>query len=168
MQRTSEPVSKLVMSRRMLLSAGATCALASTATLAEITGGEATITSGLSPQKQALIRRYYAAWTTNEWHAIDVLLTDDFTFSSPVDDHISKSTFKKRCWDTQHALIQRHDLQHVAGAGEDAFVLYVCHTKSGKAFQNVEYLRLNDRQVEEIECYFGAQNNYPSEVNKHK
>ena len=34
------------------------------------------------------------------------------TFSSPLDDHISKSDFKARCWDTQIAYIDRFDLSN--------------------------------------------------------
>jgi hypothetical protein len=37
----------------------------------------------------------------------DHLLADSFTFSSAAgDDHISKSTFKKQCWDTQERRVE--------------------------------------------------------------
>ena len=96
----------------------------------------------LSPENEEIVRKYYKAWEGKDWHPLDILLADDFTFTSPVDDHISKSAFKKGCWDTQIALIERHDLKQVIAAGNEAFVMYVCHTTSGKAFRNVEYLRL--------------------------
>ena len=36
------------------------------------------------------------------WRTFNALLAEDFTFSSAAgDDHISKSTFKTQCWDTQ-------------------------------------------------------------------
>ena len=158
---------KTAMSRRTLLEAAA-CALATAATIPDIASAHSETGAGLSPQNEQTIRRYYASWEAKEWQPIDVLLTEDFTFSSPVDDHISKSAFKKGCWDTQHALIGRHDLQHVIGEGDEAFVLYVCHTTNGKAFRNVEYLRLKGHQLQAIECYFGAQNNFPSAVSGQK
>jgi hypothetical protein len=57
-------------------------------------------------------------------------------------------------------------LQRVFGSGNEAFVLYVCRTKNGKTFRNVEYFRLKDDKVEAIECYFGAQSSFPSAVSQ--
>ena len=50
------------------------------------------------------------------------------------------------------------------GAGDEAFGKYLCRTKGGKAFRNVEYLRLKDGKVEAIECYFGGAG-FPSAAN---
>jgi ketosteroid isomerase-like protein len=158
---------KTAMSRRTLLEAAA-CALATAGSIPQIASAHAETGSGLSPKTEETIRKYYTAWETKEWHPVDILLADDFTFSSPLDDHISKSAFKKGCWDTQIAFIERHDLKRVLGTGDEAFVMYVCHTTNGKTFRNVEYLRLKDQQVQAIECYFGAQNNFPSAVSGKK
>ena len=149
------------LSRRSMLGAGA-CALAAAAI--PLTAS-ARAQSGLSPKSRETIRKWYAAWEQKDWHPVDTLLTDDFTFSSAAgDDHISKSAFKAQCWQTQIDFIDRFDLQRVFGSGNEAFVMYVCRTKSGKAFRNVEYLRLKGDKVEAIECYFGAQSSYPSAV----
>ena len=92
--------------------------------------------------------------------------TDNFTFTSAAgDDHISKSAFKTQCWDTQAKLIDRSDLERVLGSGNEAFVKYLCHTKNGKSFRNVEYLRVRDGKIEAIECYFGGAG-YPSAASK--
>jgi hypothetical protein len=162
-KREKWTVRKKAMSRRTLIEAGA-CALAAAVTIPEISSAHVERGPELSPKNEETIRKYYAAWETKEWRPMDILLADDFTFSSPVDDHISKSAFKKGCWDTQIAFIERHDLKRVIGTGNEAFVMYVCHTTNGKTFRNVEYLRLRDSQLEAIECYFGAQNNFPSAV----
>ena len=50
------------------------------------------------------------------------------------------------------------------GSGNEAFVKYLCHTKNGKSFRNVEYFRLRDGKVETIECYSGAKSTFPSAV----
>lgn len=122
--------------------------------------------AGLSMTNEELIRKYYGGWEKKDWGLLDALLADNFTFSSAApDDHISKSAFKRQCWNTQSALIEKFDLERVFGAADEAFVKYLCHTKSGKSFRNVEYLRLKDKQVEAIECYFGGPG-YPSATNK--
>jgi ketosteroid isomerase-like protein len=150
------------MSRRTILEAGA-LALAAAATIPQIASARAE--TGLSPKNNETIRKWYAAWEKKDWRPVDNLLTDDFTFSSAAgDDHISKSTFKAQCWETQIDFIERFELQRVFGNGNEAFVMYVCRTKNGKTFRNVEYLRLRDDKVEAIECYFGAQSSFPSAV----
>ncbi len=150
------------MSRRTILETGI-CVLAAASAIPAVAGAHPA--SGLDPKKEETIRKYYAAWEKRDWHPIDVLLADDFTFTSANDDdHISKSTFKARCWESQIDYIAHFDLQQLIGKGNDAFVMYLCHTKNGKSFRNVEYLRLNDDKVESIECYFGAQSSFPSAV----
>ena len=148
-----------------MLEAGA-CALAAAATLPGIASAHAE--TELSPKNEATVRKYYRAWEGKDWRPLDILLADDFTFTSPVDDHISKSAFKTGCWDTQNALIERFDLKRVIATGKEAFVMYVGHTTNGKTFRNVEYLRLRGEQVDAVECYFGAQNNFPSAVSGQK
>ena len=157
---------KTSMSRRTLLEAGA-CALTAAVTIPQIASARAE--TGLSPKNEATVRKWYTEWeTTKDWHPFDVLLADDFTFTSPLDDHISKNAFKAKCWDTQIAFVERFDLKHVIGTGNEAFVMYVGHTTNGKMFKNVEYLRLRGEQVQAIECYFGAQDSFPSAVSGQK
>jgi hypothetical protein len=152
-----------MVSRRSLLGVSA-YALAAAASMPEIASAGAE--AGLSPKNEATVRQWYKEWETTkkDWHPFDILLSDDFAFTSPLDDHINKSAFKQACWDTQIAFVERFDLKHVIGAGNDAFVMYVGHTTNGKTFRNVEYLRLRGEQVQAIECYFGAQLSFPSAV----
>jgi ketosteroid isomerase-like protein len=150
------------MSRRTILEAGA-CAMAAAAGIPQIASAHAE--TGLSPKNDETIRKWYAAWEKKDWRPVDILLADDFTFTSANnDDHIDKSTFKTRCWESQIDFIERFDLKRVFGNGNEAFVMYVCRTKNGKTFRNVEYFRLKDDKVEAIECYFGAQSSFPSAV----
>ena len=154
------------ISRRTVLEAG----VFATAAAAAIPGSAAAhAQTGLSPKNEETIRNYYAAWEKKDWHPIDMLLTDNFTFTSANnDDHISKSTFKARCWESQIDFIEGFELERVIGNGNDAFVMYVGRTKNGKTFRNVEYFRLSDHKVESIECYFGAPSSFPSAVSTGK
>ena len=150
------------LSRRSLLTTGA-CALvgavAMPGTARASAPGEQNLTN------EALIRKWYAAWKNNDLATFNALLADNFTFSSAAgDDHISKSTFKTQCWDTQVDFIGHFDLERITTGAEDAFVKYLCHTKNGKSFRNVEYLRIKNGQLQSIECYFGAQSSFPSAV----
>ena len=154
------------MSRRTILEAGA-CALAAAAVIPQIASAHAE--AGLSPKSDETIRKWYAAWERKDWQPVDILLSDDFTFTSAAgDDHISKSAFKAQCWETQINFIDRFDLLRVFGSGNEALVMYVCRTRNGKTFRNVEYIRLRDDKLEAIECYFGAQSSFPSAVSTGK
>jgi len=112
-----------------------------------------------------IIRKWYAAWVNKDLGTFNMLLADNFTFSSAAgDDHISKSRFKAQCWDTQVEFIDHIDLERISASAEDAFVKYLGHTKNGKSFRNVEYFKIKDGKFESLECYFGAQSNFPSAV----
>ena len=152
----------IAVSRRNLLATG-TCALVGAVSLP----GSASV-SGSERQNltnEVIIRKWYAAWGNKDLGTFDALLADNFTFTSAAgDDHISKSTFKTRCWETQIDFIGHFELERVTTGADDAFVKYLCHTKNGKAFRNVEYLRITGGKLESIECYFGAQSSFPSAV----
>jgi ketosteroid isomerase-like protein len=120
---------------------------------------------GLNPDTEAIIRKHYKAWVDKDWHTEDMLLADDFTFSSAAgDDHISKSVFKTRCWDNNAKDIKKFDLVRIFGSGNEALVLYDCLTMDDKTIQNVEYFQLRDGKVASLTCYFGAPSNYPAAV----
>ena len=155
-------MTRIVMSRRHLLEAGA-CALTGAVTLP----GAASLHAGveLSATKEQLIRKWYAAWEQKDWGPLDVLLAENFTFTSAAgDDHISKSAFKKKCWETQIHFIDHFEIEQLFGHDSEAFVKYLCQTSNGKSFRNVEFLRVGNGKVESIECYFGGHSTYPSAV----
>jgi len=150
------------MSRRNVLGAGA-CALTGAVSLPSLASSSAL--GGQNSKNEEIIRKWYAAWVNKDLGTFDMLLADDFNFSSAAgDDHISKSTFKTRCWDTQVEFIERFDLERITTGEKDAFVKYLGHTKNGKSFRNVEYFIIKNGKLESLECYFGAQSNFPSAV----
>jgi ketosteroid isomerase-like protein len=152
------------VSRRNLLATGA-CALVGAVSLP--TRANAGASGGQNVTNEEIIRKWYAAWGNKDLDTFNALLANNFTFSSAAgDDHISRSTFKTQCWDTQVDFIGHFDLERITTGADDAFVKYLCHTKNGKSFRNVEYLRIKNGKLESIECYFGAESSFPSAVSK--
>jgi ketosteroid isomerase-like protein len=150
------------MSRRNLLATGA-CALVGAVTMPG--PAKASALGGHDLTNEEIIRKWYAAWEKKDLGTFNTLLAENFTFTSAAgDDHISKNTFKAQCWDTQVDFIGHFDLERITTGAEDAFVKYLCHTKNGKSFRNVEYLRIKNGKLESIECYFGAQSSFPSAI----
>ena len=157
-------VTRIGVSRRKALESGA-CALAGAAGL--LLTSRARADTERSPTYEEIVRRWYQAWEKKDQGQFEALMADGFTFTSAAgDDHISKSAFKTQCWDTQVNFIDRFDLERVFGSGDEVFVKYLCHTKNGKSFRNVEYFRLRDGKVATIECYFGGKSTFPSAVSK--
>ena|SRR5579862_5727494 len=155
-----------IVTRRNLLATG-TCALFAAASLARPMGARAS--EDHNSATEDIVRKWYAAWVNKDYATFNALLADDFTFSSAAgDDHISKSTFKTQCWDTQIGFIKAFEIERMSSSPNDAFVKYLCHTVNGKSFRNVEYLRLKDGQFKSIECYFGAESSFPSAVSNKK
>jgi hypothetical protein len=97
-----------------------------------------------------------------------VMMTDDFTFSSAAgDDHISKSTYRAQCCETQKGRIASFEVEQLSENGDEAFVKYTCRTKSGKVFRNVEYFHFRGSKIAFIECFFGdATRGYPTATDK--
>lgn len=153
----------ITVSRRNMLATGA-CALVGAVSLPEL--ARASESGAKNLMSEALIRKWYTAWKDKDFATFNNMLADNFTFSSAAgDDHISKSTFKAQCWDTQINFIKDFDLERVTTGPNDAFVKYLCYTKNGKSFRNVEYLRIDEYgKLISIECYFGAQSSFPSAV----
>src|SRR5271165_89378 len=159
-------MTKIAWSRRNLLATGA-CALVGAVSLPGT--GNASASGGENLTNDEVARKWYAAWEKRDWGPVDRLLADKFTFTSAAgDDHISKITFKTRCWETQIDFIRHFDLERITTGADDAFVKYLCHTKDGKSFRNVEYLRIENGKLQSIECYFGAQSSFPSAVSTGK
>jgi ketosteroid isomerase-like protein len=155
-------MTSIAIPRRNLLATGS-CALAGAVTLPLL--AKASASGEHDVTNEETVRKWYAAWEKKDLDTFYRLLADNFTFTSAAgDDHISKSKFKTQCWDTQVDFIGHFDLERVTTGADDAFVKYLCHTKNGKSFRNVEYLRIKNGRLESIECYFGGQSTFPSAV----
>jgi ketosteroid isomerase-like protein len=108
------------------------------------------------------VREYYTAYETKDWHILERILADDFTFSSPAgDDHISLKVYKQRCWPNSQNT-KKFDLEKVVVVGDDAFVTYNGWTNDGRLFRNTERFRLRNGKIVENECFFGTGVNFPN------
>jgi SnoaL-like domain len=110
---------------------------------------------------ETTIRKYYTAFEKKDWHLMEQILADGFTFSSPLDDHISVKAFQERCWPNAYK-IKRFDLTKLVVNGDEAFVISDGWTIDGKLFRNSEYFKLKDGKIKEYECFFGRGISYPS------
>jgi len=117
-------------------------------------------------KNEKVIRQYYTAYEKKDWHMLELILADGFTFTSPAgDDHINLRLYKERCWPNANN-VKKFDLEKIIIDGDDAFVTYNGHTTDGKLFRNTELFKLKDGKIITNECFFGPGINYPNNPQK--
>ncbi len=102
-----------------------------------------------------LARACYDAYESGDRQAVERLLSDDFTFSSPADVGIDRETYFERCWPNA-GMIESYDFKRLVEIGGDEVLVTYEGTKTdGKRFRNTEVLRFEGDKLREAEVYFG-------------
>ncbi|WP_030927274.1 nuclear transport factor 2 family protein [Streptomyces sp. NRRL S-646] len=97
--------------------------------------------------------RYY--WSQDREAAL-ALYAEDFSFTSPQDDHIDKAAFLERCFPTADRFVE-HRLPHVVPAGEElVLVHYEYELTTGDRHRNVEAITVRDGLIREVQVFFGG------------
>jgi ketosteroid isomerase-like protein len=104
----------------------------------------------------ALLRRYYESYETDDREALQGVLHQDFTFSSPApeDDRLGQVKYFQRCW-PQHERITKFDLLDISAVADSALVRYIGRVREGSPFHCVDQVEFQDDLILKIECYFG-------------
>ncbi|MDR3403399.1 MAG: nuclear transport factor 2 family protein [Chthoniobacter sp.] len=103
-----------------------------------------------------LVRHCFAAYVAKDQEALEAMLAADFTFSSPLDDHISRAEYFARCWPNSEKMDTVH-LEQTWAEGDEVFVLYLCEQTDGKTFRNIEHFKIEGRKVKSVNVYFGRE-----------
>ncbi|MGP3943878.1 MULTISPECIES: nuclear transport factor 2 family protein [Streptomyces] len=84
------------------------------------------------------------------------LYADDFTFTSPQDDHIDKAAFFERCFPTAGRLKEQR-LLHITPADDElVFAYYQYELTTGEKHHNVEAITVRDGLIREVQVFFGG------------
>lgn len=105
--------------------------------------------------KADLARGLYDAYKKQDRPRVELLLADDFAFTSPYDDAIDRAAYFKRCWPTSEH-ISGMEIEKIAELDNDVFVQYKVFAKTGKQFRNVETLTFDGQRIRAVNVYFGA------------
>ena len=101
-----------------------------------------------------LVKSYFKAYEMKEKEALNNLLREDFTFSSPVDKQINRDVYFERCWPSSRDIHTYH-IQNLFTDENEAVIRYECELNSGVTFQNMEFLRFAGNKIKDIVVYFG-------------
>jgi len=102
-----------------------------------------------------IIRTCFAAYHARDREAVNSLLADDFTFTSPMDDHIGKKLYFERCWEggAEH---RGFKIETIFEQGNSAFVTYSCGRPDGSRFRNTEFFVTDGSRIHSVNVYFGT------------
>ncbi|MFJ8113721.1 nuclear transport factor 2 family protein [Streptomyces sp. NPDC096132] len=101
---------------------------------------------------EAAFRHYRA----QDRAAAVLLYADDFTFTSPQDDHIDKAAFFARCFPTADRMAEQR-LLHVTPADDElVLVHYEYELAEGGRYRNVEAITVRDGLIREVQVFFGG------------
>ena len=102
-----------------------------------------------------VVRAYFGAYESENRAAAELLLSKDFTFTSPNDDAIDRATYFERCW-PQGDAARDQTIENIVVEGDKAFATYNCATGNGKSFRNTEFFTFAGAQIASVNVYFGA------------
>ena len=106
-------------------------------------------------------RGIFDAYSRKDRALAERLLAQDFRFTSPLDNELSRQQYFEICWPNSNA-IAGFDFKHVAESGDHVFVTYEGIRSDGKRFRNTEVITVRNGAIREVEVYFGW--NAPHEV----
>src|ERR1700741_4113758 len=96
----------------------------------------------------------FKAYVDKDRDAVERLITDDFHFTSPLDNALPREAYLRICWPNSQTT-RRFDFKRMVESGDQVFVTYEPDTTSGKRFRNTEVLTIRDGGVAAVEVYFG-------------
>ena len=113
-----------------------------------------------------LVWACFAAYAGKDRQAIEVLLADDFHFTSPLDNRIDRKTYFEVRWPNSER-IDGFDIVRLAVDGDRAFVTY--EARMGKErFRNTEVHTVRGNKIAEVEVYFGWKEPHPVKAGTHQ
>ena len=102
-----------------------------------------------------VVRKYFRAYEKKDRKAVEALLSDDFVFTSPYDDHIDREAYFERCWPNSET-ISSFSIEKLFAQDNEVFVRYKLQPKAGESFRNTEHMTIEDGKIKEVDVYFGS------------
>ena len=97
----------------------------------------------------------FEAYRSQDRATAEPLYAEDFTFTSPQDDHIDRGAFFDRCFPTAGRMAWQRTVELVEGE-HGVVVLYEYELTSGERYRNAEYIRVRDGQLVATQVFFGG------------
>lgn len=105
------------------------------------------------PGPLATVKIALQAYVDKDRRAIEAVIGDPYSFTSPLDNALSRNTYFTRCWPNSEACT---GMKFIEGAeqGDWAFIVYE-GSNGDKTFRNAELHRVENGRIVETQVYFG-------------
>ncbi len=101
-----------------------------------------------------IVRSCFKAFENKDRGALELIIGDEFHFTSPLDNAINREKYFERCWPVSES-IESFTFKNLAAAAGRVFVTYESVLRNGKTFRNTEIFEIVRGKVLSIEVYFG-------------
>lgn len=96
----------------------------------------------------------FDAYVRKDRAAIELLINDNFHFTSPLDNRIDRKAYFERCWpNSQH--ITEFKFIHLVPFEDKVVVVYEGKNSNREVFRNTEIFTVWQEKIIEVEVYFG-------------
>ena len=105
--------------------------------------------------RRQVVSDLYRAFNAGDRDAVEAILADDLSFSSPLDVGLDRAGYFERCWPGAG---QRWETEFVrmVESGDEVIVTYETTKPDGSRGRNTEVLTFGgDDRVAKVEVYFG-------------
>lgn len=99
------------------------------------------------------VRAALQAYVDKDRAAIEKVIADDYRFTSPLDNGLTRETYFAHCWPNSEAT-EHFEILHLVEDGDRAFVVYELEA-NGKRFRNCELHTARAGQLVDTQVYFG-------------
>lgn len=103
-----------------------------------------------------IVRTSFDAYLAGDRATAERLIAQDFTFTSPRDDHIDRAAFLERCFPTADRLSSQVILRLVSDGEDGVFVLYQYELTNGESYRNAEFITVRNDQLVDTQVFFGG------------
>ncbi|UPK26391.1 nuclear transport factor 2 family protein [Bradyrhizobium sp. 195] len=100
-----------------------------------------------------LARARLKAYIDKDRAAIEAVLSDDYRFSSPVDNQLDRATYLSRCWPNSERTTSFDEMLAIED-GDRAVIVYEAAAGDHK-FRNCEVATVRGDKIVRVEVYFG-------------
>ncbi|MEO7121076.1 MAG: nuclear transport factor 2 family protein [Ginsengibacter sp.] len=115
-------------------------------------------------QNEKAVKAYYSGFETHDWNLVVKQFAKGFTFTTPINDHISAKEFRDSCWGTNR-FFKKVKFIKMVESGNEVFLLVEINTTDNKVVRNVDIYTFSAGKIKSIEVFFGAGESYPGNKN---
>ena len=99
---------------------------------------------------------FFTAFHGQDLAAAEVLVADDFRFTSPQDDHLDRAQYFAKCFPTASRFVEQRMLE-LTESGDVVLLRYEYELADGTRWRNAEAITVDEGgRIHETQVYFGG------------